>query len=64
MTNAEKFKQIFGFEVATNICPFNDAKSYSYCRDKCKYFVPLESMEITDCLYKFWNDEYKEDLND
>lgn len=49
MTNAEKFKEVFGAEPDKDNCPFN------YCRhEKC----PGE--DELSCSYMFWDAEYKE----
>ena len=50
MTKAEKFKEVFGYNIkdflSDYICPFNSDR----CKDKpCK-----------DCLNDFWQSEYKE----
>lgn len=48
MTNAEKFKEVFGFEVIKASCPLKIS-----CGD-CKY-----NNKLPDCSYNFWNEEYK-----
>lgn len=55
MTNAEKFKETFGFEPDVDFCPFECPELYaSY---KCKYFEELDG----GCHCEtWWNEEYKE----
>jgi hypothetical protein len=48
MTNAEKFKEVFGVYPAKSQCPLFIACS------ECKY------KHRQGCSYYFWNDEYKD----
>ena len=52
MTNAEKFKKIFGFEMRQSICPFEGVDVKSRCGD-CEWIV------YADCCKKFWQSEYQ-----
>lgn len=49
MTNAEKFKEVFGFEMNTKTdyyCPFNSTR--------------CTNLPCDDCIDEFWSSEYKE----
>lgn len=52
MTNAEKYKEVFGFEPEREICPT------AYCKN-----CPVDGQ---DCGkdYKWWDEEYKEPKKD
>lgn len=50
MTNAEKFKEVFGFDLK-GTCRCSNEKHDSYCKESPNY-------NITDCI--LWlNEEYK-----
>lgn len=51
MTNAEKFKEVFGFYPDVDSCVMINP----CCTCKYEDFNDLQS----DCANKFWNDEYK-----
>lgn len=59
MTNAEKYKEVFGMEVAPASCPTKE------CTD-CPCHT--RDNELDFCLaantYRWWNTEYKEVNND
>lgn len=47
MTNAEKFKEVFGHDVETNACPQKDVEC-----EKCELF------NDRTCTETFWNSKY------
>lgn len=49
MTNAEKFKEVFGVDVDFSACPRSE------CTD-----CPLTNYMGPGCSYKWWNLEFKE----
>lgn len=51
MTNAEKFKEVFGVDPDMSVCPL-----YA-CSDMCKY---NRGPQGPGCSYSWWNDEFKE----
>ena len=53
MTNAEKFKEVFGFDMRQSICPFQGDDVESRC-GQCKW------LQYADCCKKYWQSEYKE----
>lgn len=55
MTNAEKYKEIFGIDVDPVMCPTISCK-------KCPAEVKDRYSEVysSDCPYGWWNQEYKE----
>lgn len=56
MTNAEKFKEVFGYDVVNDL----------YVVDPCD-FVGIDDCRKHSChdcpLFNFWNEEYKEKEN-
>jgi len=57
MTNAEKYKEVFGFPPDTGNCPAEDCSVCPCSQMKIK--------EIYECMtYDWWNKEYKEKKND
>lgn len=68
MTNAEKFKEVFGFDVNTNMCacdimPVNDA--YKVCNEYQQIISPDEA-NCDNCPFTsdFWNMEYRRERID
>ena len=47
MTNAEKFKEVFGYEVDLHTCPFDK------CREDCT------GWDENGCASLYWKDKYK-----
>ena len=56
MTNAEKFKEVFGFAPSKNDCPVISIVQCWYC----KGFHKDTNCKDSD----WWNSEYKENRND
>ena len=50
MTNAKKFKEVFGYDRE----PFTDGYHCPFNSDRCK------ENTCEDCLNKWWQSEYKE----
>lgn len=55
MTNAEKFKEVFGFEPAKDVCP---DESCSIAKDYVKTHSP-HSYSCDDCIGWWWDSEYQ-----
>ena len=51
MTNKEKFKEVFGFEVASGALKPID------CPDDCEYLIDGKCYDDCD---EWWDEEYKE----
>lgn len=49
-TNAEKFKEVFGYEPDTHTCPFDK------CRQECI------GWDENGCSTLYWEDEYKKPI--
>lgn len=60
MTNAEKYKEVFGMEVDPGSCPAREC-------EKCPCGKMSKSGDV-DCVggatYEWWKKEYKETTND
>lgn len=50
MTNAEKFREVFGRNPDKSTCPLDDCTT-------CKY------LQGALCTHQWWNDEFKEAYN-
>lgn len=59
MTNAEKYKEVFGMEVDPSMCPTTDCE---VCPCGMKNNLGDISC-IAECTYKWWKKEYKEVVN-
>ena len=55
MTNAEKFKEVFGFEFA--LAPYESDCWCPFQRTKCR---DTEFDCFEDCIKPFWQSEYKD----
>lgn len=59
MTNAEKYKEVFGIEADRNACPTKECSECPYRKDNDDVFP--------SCFYgcsEWWDSEYKEAKND
>lgn len=54
MTNAEKFKEVFGFEVDEDVC----VAKVNKC-EKCLLDKYVDTDKRLDCSHGFWNAEYQ-----
>lgn len=54
MTNAEKFKEVFGFDIDKDCCPFGEDK-FDQC-EECTYYDQIKNQNM--CSQVFWNEEY------
>lgn len=56
MTNAEKYKEVFGLTVDLSMCPTTDCNVCPCCSKDSDGNISCEAA----CTYVWWNKEYKE----